>query len=82
MKILTVFLLFFVTDITFAQDTKPTSPASADSVWKHMMIMSTNITQVSFTDWAQGGENALAYTLFLEGKSTYAFDMINWINSY
>ena len=82
MKTIILFLLLFVADIAFAQDTKPASPASADTSWKHTMIISANITQVSFTDWAQGGENALAYALFLEGKSTYAFDVINWVNSY
>ena len=46
------------------------------------MIINANITQISFTDWAQGGENALAYALFLEGKSTYAVDAVNWVNSY
>jgi hypothetical protein len=46
------------------------------------MILSVNITQISFTDWTQGGENALAYALFLEGKSAYAKDMIEWVNEY
>ncbi|HOV99492.1 MAG TPA: DUF3078 domain-containing protein [Bacteroidota bacterium] len=50
--------------------------------WKHSMILSANCTQVSFTDWAQGGENALAYALFLEGKSEFTHDSINWTNSY
>ena len=46
------------------------------------MIISANITQISFTDWAQGGENSLAYALFLEGKSTYTKNKIEWVNSY
>ncbi len=82
MKTIILLLLFFVADDMIAQDTKPGLQASADTLWKHTMIISANITQVSFTDWAQGGENALAYALFLEGKSTYAFNMINWVSSY
>jgi hypothetical protein len=31
-----------------------------DSVWKHSMVAGLNLSQVGFTDWAQGGENALA----------------------
>jgi hypothetical protein len=46
------------------------------------MILSANITQISFTDWSQGGENALAYALFLEGKSAYTKDVIEWVNEY
>jgi hypothetical protein len=30
----------------------------------------------------QGGENALAYALFLEGKSAYAKDVLEWVNMY
>jgi hypothetical protein len=46
------------------------------------MIVSANITQIAFTNWVQGGENALAYALFLEGKSAYAKDVIEWVNMY
>ena len=72
----------FFTGTAFAQSPLPASPTSADTSWKHTMIAGANITQISFTDWAQGGENALAYALFLEGKSTYAVDVIEWVNGY
>ena len=82
MKTLPWLLVFALASVTFSQEPKPASPVTADSVWTHAMIVNANITQVSFTDWAQGGENALAYALFLEGKSTYARNVINWVNSY
>jgi hypothetical protein len=75
-------LLLIVANVTLAQESQHVVSALADTSWKHTMIISANITQVSFTDWAQGGENALAYALFLEGKSTYAVDVIEWVNSY
>lgn len=75
-------VLFFLTSVAIAQDSLAVRPALADTSWKHSMIISANITQVSFTDWVQGGENALAYALFLEGKSVYAVDKIDWANSY
>jgi hypothetical protein len=81
MKII-VLLLFIIAGTALAQESKPAVPALADTSWKHTMIVSANITQISFTDWSQGGENALAYALFLEGKSTYAVDFIEWVNSY
>jgi len=65
-----------------AQDSISVVPISVDTSWKHSIIISANITQISFTDWAQGGDNALAYALFLEGKSTYAVEVIEWMNSY
>jgi hypothetical protein len=75
---LTVFI-----QVAFTQ-TQSSLPSSITETipWKHTMILSANITQVSFTDWAQGGENALAYALFIEGKSTYAEGVIDWVNSY
>ncbi len=83
MKTILSFLLLFTASIAVAQESKPVVPtALTDTSWKHTMIISANVTQVSFTDWAQGGENALAYALFLEGKSTYAVDVVNWVNSY
>lgn len=82
MRIQILFLLLFFAVMTFAQTPQPASPALADTSWKHTMIASANITQISFTDWAQGGENALAYALFLEGKSIYAVDVIEWVNGY
>ncbi len=82
MKTMISLLLLIVVSAALAQESKPVVPALADTSWKHTMIISANITQVSFTDWAQGGENALVYALFLEGKSTYAVDVIEWMNSY
>ncbi len=80
---LLILLIVSISSVIFAQDTQPT-PTIAEEIspWKHALIISANLTQVSFTDWAQGGENALAYALFLEGKSTYAKNAIDWVNSY
>ena len=82
MKTILSLLFLIAASIGLAQEPQPVVPTLADTSWKHTMILSANITQISFTDWAQGGENALAYALFLEGKSTYAVDVIEWVNSY
>jgi len=82
MKTILSLLFLCVIRISVAQELQTKPPVVPDTSWKHTMIISANITQVSFTDWAQGGENALAYALFLEGKSTYAVNAIDWMNSY
>jgi hypothetical protein len=75
--------MIFITVVAFAQEPSPdTIKTEKKPSWKHSIIISANITQVSFTGWAQGGENALAYALFLEGKSIYTCDSIDWVNSY
>jgi len=80
----TIVALLLSASVAYSQDLQPAAAKSdtMPSPWKHTMIVSMNITQVSFTDWAQGGENALAYALFLEGKSLYTQDIITWENSY
>jgi hypothetical protein len=82
MKIKILIMSVCIVGIALSQESIPTVSALKDTSWKHTIIISANITQVSFTDWAQGGENALAYALFLEGKSAYAEGVIDWVNSY
>jgi hypothetical protein len=51
--------------------------------WTHNLVGGLNLTQVSFNDnWAQGGENALAYALSLIGKSANELPKTNWTTSY
>lgn len=50
--------------------------------WKHSLLTGLTLTQVAFTDWAQGGENALAYSLSASGKSTQDLRITNWVNTY
>ncbi len=51
--------------------------------WTHNLVGGLNLTQVSFNDnWAQGGENALAYALSFIGKSANELPKTNWTTSY
>jgi hypothetical protein len=82
MKVKLLLISFIVCCFAYSKESQPSIQQADSSSWKHSMIVSANITQVSFTDWAQGGENALAYALFLDGKSVYKHDSIEWANSY
>jgi hypothetical protein len=50
--------------------------------WKHSVQTGLNMTQVSFTDWAPGGDNALSYTVWLRGSSIQDMETTNWTNGY
>jgi hypothetical protein len=50
--------------------------------WKHSIVSSVTMTQVGFTDWVQGGENAISWTARLDGKSTLDDTSYSWGNSY
>ena len=50
--------------------------------WKHVAVGALNLTQVSFSNWAQGGDNALAWATTLDGNSENNQEKTDWTNSY
>jgi hypothetical protein len=59
--------------------------AQADTIpfgWHHSVVTGVNLTQLAFTNWAAGGENSLAYTLWANGQSVNTSEMFDWMNSY
>jgi hypothetical protein len=59
--------------------------AQADTTpvgWTHAVVAGVNLTQASFTNWAAGGENSLAYSLSLIGRSSSKGEQWDWMNTY
>jgi hypothetical protein len=56
--------------------------AKAPAGWKHTMVAGLNLSQVGFTDWAQGGDNALSWTGLLDGKSVSDQLTTTWATTY
>jgi hypothetical protein len=78
MRICALSLALLLPVALLAQDTlKP-----PELGWKHGVVAGLTLTQVTFTDWAQGGDNALAYTLSIDGKSTLEEQTFGWANAY
>lgn len=75
--ILSVILVLCVTRSYGQADT-----AKPDYGWKHTLISTVTLTQVSYTDWAAGGDNALAYAAIADGKSVDDQINTNWATSY
>ncbi len=50
--------------------------------WKNSLVAGLTLTQVAFTDWAQGGDNALAYTVSADGRSDDSEQTTDWANMY
>lgn len=61
---------------------KAQADTAAPLGWIHSAVAGVNLTQLAFTDWAAGGENSLAYTLWLNGLSAHEGEMFDWLNSY
>ena len=67
---------------SFAQQSTPADTAKPTPPWKHTLVGSLSLSQVSFKDWQQGGEDALAYTTIVEGKSVNDVPKTTWTTSY
>lgn len=50
--------------------------------WSHSVITGIGLSQVSFTDWEQGGTNSLAYVARIRGASTQTLETTEWSNTY
>ena len=58
------------------------TPADSVSPWTHSLVTGLTATQVSFKDWAQGGENAFSWASILDGKHVLDADQLSWANTY
>jgi len=76
--VLSMVLFFAVAATAVAQQDTTTLKLG----WKHKSVGALNLTQVSFANWAAGGENAFAWTGSLEGKSTDEQVVTSWENAY
>lgn len=73
---------FLIVPLIFTSFLAAQTDPAAPSEWKHTLVAGLTVTQVSYTDWSQGGENALAYTLSVDGKSVQDLTETNWSSSY
>jgi len=64
-----------------AQTPAPTPPPPTWG-WKHSSVSSLTMAQVSLHDWAQGGEDAISWTVRLDGSSKLDDTAYVWGNSY
>jgi len=62
----------------FGQEAEEKAPEYG---WKNTLVGGLNFTQNSFDNWAQGGENASAWQLNLNGKAVNSKEKYNWDNS-
>ncbi|MCU0452900.1 MAG: DUF3078 domain-containing protein [Bacteroidetes bacterium] len=64
------------------QPARAQAPADSVSPWKHSLVAGLTATQVSFKDWAQGGENAFSWASTFDGKHLLDRTTWTWGNTY
>lgn len=83
-----ILLFLVVSTLCYAQPDDTVISAQQDTVqpppgpWTHSLVAGLTLTQVAFKDWTQGGENALSYTVSVNGKSERIGEATDWINTY
>ncbi|MCX6134480.1 MAG: DUF3078 domain-containing protein [Ignavibacteriales bacterium] len=82
MKRIIMALLFVLAGRALSQTPAPQKPDSSKWGWKHSVVSGLTLTQVSFKDWAQGGEDALAWTIRVDGLSKLEDTVYVWGNTY
>lgn len=75
------FLMALGIGFSFAQETQPAQPAPPQYGWKNEIIGNLNLTQASFSNWEQGGENTLAWQTNLTTNCTLDQEKYNWKNT-
>ncbi|MDX2429590.1 MAG: DUF3078 domain-containing protein [Bacteroides sp.] len=63
--------------LTFAQEP---APVDGDTLWKFTGVTSLSMSQLSLTNWAAGGENAISGNVFVKLSPDYDNGTINWDN--
>jgi hypothetical protein len=77
-RLLSVLMLIAIPVLVIAQD-KPAEPPKYG--WQKSMVGGLNLTQTSFDNWVQGGENQLAWQVNLNAKFVNDQEKTNWANA-
>jgi len=82
MKIFKLFLLaglmVVLSNPAIAQEAKEDSVVYG---WKNQVVAGLNLTQASFDNWEQGGENTLAWQLKTDMNFTNDQEKFIWVNN-
>ena len=65
----------------FALDTYAQEPAGTGP-WHHRVVGALALAQVTHRDWAKGGEDSLAWTASVDGKSVRDIPRTDWTSTY
>lgn len=77
----TIATLLLLAGIASAQDSATATPAPPASPWKLQAVASANLASSYFSDWSQGGEDNLAWSIKFDGKAERDGADWNWANT-
>jgi len=82
MKNILIAIILFTAPLSLFAQEKAEDKDTLKYGWTNSLIASLTLSQVSYTNWAAGGDNALAYNLLIDGKSVQEKPNTNWATTY
>lgn len=76
MKVKFLLIATLLSTALFAQE----NPEEIQSPWSYKGITGFNLSQTSFTNWSEGGENSVASNVYLNASLNYVKDKVSWTN--
>lgn len=77
-----LFIAFSLLALTVGQGAAQTDAAPTETPsWKISGVSGLNLSQTSLTNWAAGGENSVAWNLYLNASANYKKDSWSWDNA-
>lgn len=77
-----LFIAFSLLALTVGQVVAQTDSAPTETPsWKISGVSGLNLSQTSLTNWAAGGENSVAWNLYLNASANYKKDSWSWDNA-
>lgn len=77
-----LFIAFSLLALTVGQVAAQTDVAPTETPsWKISGVSGLNLSQTSLTNWAAGGENSVAWNLYLNASANYKKDSWSWDNA-
>lgn len=73
-------LFFTITSIFLATLINAQDPSEADTLWKFNGLTSLNLSQLSLTNWAAGGDNSISGNALVQLSADYDNGTMNWDN--
>lgn len=72
--------LLTLTSILLSLTAVAQDPALPDTLWKFSGTTALNLSQLSLTNWAAGGDNSLSGNILINLSANYAKDKTSWEN--
>jgi len=75
------YLLLIIVILSAAAFAADETEEKKDTLWVPKGVVGINLSQVSFENWTQGGDNSISFTFFSNMGINYIGDPWKWRNS-